>query len=31
MMKVIIDPKALKFIQSKNEDSIRLWLDGCGS
>ncbi len=30
-MKVIIDPKAVKYIQSKGEDSIRLWLDGCGS
>lgn len=30
-MKVIIDPKAKKFIESKGEDSIRLWLDGCGS
>lgn len=30
-MKVIIDPKALKFIQSKGEGSIQIWLDGCGS
>lgn len=30
-MKVIIDEKAKKFIESKGEDSIRLWLDGCGS
>lgn len=30
-MKVIIDPKAKKFIQSKGEDSIKLWLDGCSS
>lgn len=30
-MKVIIDPKAKEFIESKGEDSIMLWLDGCGS
>ena len=30
-MKVVIDEKAKKYIQSKGEDSIRLWLDGCGS
>lgn len=30
-MKVILDPKAIKFIKSKNEDSITLWLEGCSS
>jgi hypothetical protein len=30
-MKVIIEPKAKKYIKSKGEDSIKLWLDGCGS
>lgn len=30
-MKVIVDPKAVKFIESKNEDSIVVWLDGCSS
>lgn len=30
-MKVTIEPKAKKYIQSKGEDSIRLWLEGCSS
>lgn len=30
-MKVIIEPKAKKYIESKGEDTVRLWLDGCGS
>lgn len=30
-MRVILDPKAVKFIKSKGEDSISLWLEGCSS
>ena len=31
VMKVVIEPKAKKYIQSKGEDSVKIWLDGCGS
>lgn len=30
-MKVILDPKALKFIKSKGESSVETWLEGCSS
>ena len=30
-MKVTLDPKALKFIKSKNENSVETWLEGCSS
>lgn len=30
-MKIIIDPKAKKFINSKNEVSITVWVEGCSS
>lgn len=30
-MKVTLDPKALKFIKSKNENSVSAWLEGCSS
>lgn len=30
-MKVILDSKAIKFIKSKGEDTITLWLEGCSS
>lgn len=30
-MKVILDPKAVKFIKSKGSDAITLWLEGCSS
>lgn len=30
-MKVTLDPKAIKFIKSKGENSIEVWLEGCSS
>jgi len=30
-MNVKIDAKAEKFIKSKGEDSITVWLEGCSS
>lgn len=30
-MKITIDPKAAKFIKSKGENSIEVWLEGCSS
>ena len=30
-MKVIIEEKAKKYIKEQGADSIKLWLDGCGS
>lgn len=31
MMKVTLDPKAVKYIKSKGSDSVTLWLEGCSS
>ena len=30
-MKVLLDPKALKLIKSKGENSVEAWLEGCSS
>lgn len=30
-MKVTLDPKAVKFIQSKSSKAVTLWLEGCSS
>lgn len=30
-MNILVDIKAQKFIQSKGENSLEVWLDGCSS
>ena len=30
-MKVVIDPKAEKFIKSQGENALEIWLEGCSS